>query len=374
MKPKLLYLLLFIVLQSCEDRNVSNDLITSINLNLKEEQYIFAEKEIQKLIKIEPSNSEAYLLKGIVETKQKDYNSALLSFKKSIALDSTNYKALVERANLKIVLGDYKSAIKDCSNAQSLNETYFQVYQTKGKIYETIEDLPNAILEFEKAIKYGDNSGITYFKLGVLFLKSGNETKGCEYLSKAGELGFMKSFDIIKSVCNDNYNQTNGENNQTGIFKSYPNKYAITFPKDWDVDEISNSNKSILTVSASKEGHFMSILEHDPTLTDLHFKANSVFEIDKEKFLFEYRRKYSDFKLHDFEKKQINGIDTYYFNMSYSFYSTKLRKELSGYNVLFVLLNSETKKLYYFLGNANENDINEYIEIYSQTFNTFTLL
>ncbi len=67
-----------------------------------------------------------------------------------------------------------------------------------------------------------------------------------------------------------------------GQFKSYPKKFAITFLIDWDVDEISNSDKSIMTVSASKEGHFISILEIDPTITDFNFNSKSVYEIDKE--------------------------------------------------------------------------------------------
>ena len=104
--------------------------------------------------------------------------------------------------------------------------------------------------------------------------------------------------------CNKTLNQTiNDESINLTQFRSYPNRFAVTFPKDWNVDEITNSDKSILTVTASKEGHFMSIIEQDPTLTDFNYK--SIYEIDKEDILYDYREKYSDFKLLDFEKKKI---------------------------------------------------------------------
>lgn len=183
----------------------------------------------------------------------------------------------------------------------------------------------------------------------------------------------MDAYDLIKSNCNKTLNQTiNDESINLTQFRSYPNRFAVTFPKDWNVDEITNSDKSILTVTASKEGHFMSIIEQDPTLTDFNYK--SIYEIDKEDILYDYREKYSDFKLLDFEKKKINGTDSYYFKVSFSFFSTNLQKTLSGIQMFYLTLNSKTKKIYFFQGNAEKTDILEYEPIYRKTFESFKLL
>jgi len=363
------------LLSGCKDKRSVDEIFNDTKTKIESKEFSEAKKDVEKLVKLAYGNSDAFQLKGIVESELEDYNSALINFQKSISLDSTNFKTYVERAKLKIKLGDYKSAISDCNTARFYNKEFYLIYKTKGIAYELLEDGGNAVIQYEHSIKYGDNSGETYYKLGVLYLSQGNNQKGCSNLSKAGELGYMDAYDLIKSNCNKTGNEINSvDDKKFGQFKSYPNRFAITFPIDWDVDEISNSDKSVLTVTASKEGHFMSVLEIDPTITDFEFNSKSVYEIDKEDFLYEFRKKYSDFKLHDFEKKRINGVDTYYFKMSFSFFSTNLQKTLSGIQIMYALLNPKTKKLYYFQGNAEKDDIDVYEPIYRKTFETFKLL
>ncbi len=376
-EKKLLLILtsILILLSGCKDKRSVDELFNDTKTKIENKEFSEAKKDVEKLVKLAYGNSDAFQLKGIVESELEDYNSALLNFQKSISLDSTNFKTYVERAKLKIKLGDYKSAISDCNTARFYNKEFYSIYKTKGIAYEFLEDGENAVIQYEHSIKYGDNSGETYYKLGVLYLSQGNNQKGCSNLSKAGELGYMDAYDLIKSNCNKTGNEINSvDDKKFGQFKSYPNRFAITFPIGWDVDEISNSDKSVLTVTASKEGHFMSVLEIDPTITDFNFNSKSVYEIDKEDFLYEFRQKYSDFKLHDFEKKRINGVDTYYFKMSFSFFSTNLQKTLSGIQIMYALLNPKTKKLYYFQGNAEKDDIDVYEPIYRKTFETFKLL
>lgn len=186
----------------CQDKRSVEDLFNDIKINIENNKLTKAKKDVEKLIKKAYGNSDAYLLKGIIDNKLKDNNSALKSFQKSIALDSANFKTYVERANLKIELGDYNSAISDCNTARYINKEYFQIYKTKGIAYEFLEDASNAIIQFEYSIKYGDNSGETHYILGVLYLSQGNNQNGCLHLSKAGELGYMEAYDVIKSKCN----------------------------------------------------------------------------------------------------------------------------------------------------------------------------
>jgi len=53
---------------------------------------------------------------------------------------------------------------------------------------------------------------------------------------------------------------------------------------------------------------------------------------------------------------------------------TNLQKTLSGIQIMYVLLNPKTKKLYCFQGNAEKDDIDVYEPIYRKTFETFKLL
>jgi hypothetical protein len=64
-------------------------------------------------------------------------------------------------------LGDQRNAIQDCSNAIKLNPKYAEAYFVRGII----------------KLALSDNSG-------------------CMDLSKAGELGYTQSFQVIRDHCN----------------------------------------------------------------------------------------------------------------------------------------------------------------------------
>lgn len=361
---------------SCQDKRTSDQIISDVKIQIDNSEFQNALENIDKLISTEIKTSEIYTLRGQCENELNKKPESLQSFQEAISLDKNYYQAYVERAIVKLELGDFISSIEDCNKAMLIKKDFAKIYKTKAIAYELLKDEPNAIIQYEAAIKYGDNSGENNYKLGVLILNKGNINSGCRYLSIAGEKGYMDAYDLIKSNCNKSTNEViDNESISLSQFRSYPNRFAVSFPKDWKVDEITNSDKSILTVTASKEGHFMSIVEQDPTLTDLDFNYKSIYQfIDKEDILYDYKQKYSDFKLLDFEKKRINGNDSYYLKVSFSFFSTKLQKTLSGIQVFYLTLNSKTKKIYFFQGNAEEKDILEYEPIYRKTFESFKLL
>lgn len=374
MKIKLIiiFILTFI---SCQDNRTSDQIISDIQIQIDNSEFQNALENINKLISNKIKTSEIYTLKGQCENGLNNKSESLQSFQKAISLDKNYYQAYVARAKVKLEVGDFISSIEDCNKAMLIKKDFAKIYKTKAIAYELLKDEPNAIIQYEAAIKYGDNSGENNYKLGVLILNKGNTDSGCRYLSKAGEKGYMDAYDLIKSNCNKSNNGViKNESISLSKFRSYPNRFAVSFPKDWKVDEITNSDKSILTVTASKEGHLMTIVERDPTLTDFNFNHKSIYDIDKEDILYDYRKKYNDFKLLYFEKKRINGNDSYYFKVSFSFFSTNLQKTLSGIQMFYLTLNSKTKKIYFFQGNAEEKDILEYEPIYRKTFESFKLL
>lgn len=375
MKIKYLFVFCLIII-SCQDKRTSDQIISDIQIQIDNSEFQNALENINKLISNEIKTSEIYTLKGQCENELNNKSKSLQSFQEAISLDKNYYQAYVARAKVKLELGDFISSIDDCNKAMLIKKDFAKIYKTKAIAYELLKDESNAIIQYEAAIKYGDNSGENNYKLGVLILNIGNTDSGCRYLSIAGEKGYMDAYDLIKANCNKSSNEIiENESISLSQFRSYPNRFAVSFPKDWKVDEITNSDKSILTVTASKEGHFITIVEQDPTLTDFNFNYESIYEyIDKEDILYDYRKKYNDFKLLDFEKKRINGNDSYYFKVSFSFFSTNLQKTLSGIQVFYLTLNSKTKKIYFFQGNAEENDILEYEPIYRKTFESFKLL
>jgi len=90
-----------------------------------------------------------------------------------------------------------------------------------GEIY-------NAIIVYKYAIKYGDNNGDTFYKLGMLLLNIGKTAEACENLSKAGELGYMDAYDLIKSNCN-NQNFEIKEKKKINNIDAYYFKISFSF-------------------------------------------------------------------------------------------------------------------------------------------------
>jgi tetratricopeptide (TPR) repeat protein len=378
MKPLISFSILFILCVSCDEKTAKNyfdEGVKEFNIS----NYPSAIKSFNNSISKQSNNAQAYYYRAMSEVNIKNDSAALLSFQKAIELDSNNNFAIIERAKLKFTLGDFLGAIRDCERVKTKNSNFDNLYRIEGDAFEMLNELDKAIQCYESAIKHNQKDGASFYKLGRLLLAKGDNSRACSMLSKAGEFGYMEAYKIIKSNCNeaeqtqpkDKGETIDGKNNKIGRFKYYPQRYSITFPFDWQIDEISNINKTILTVSASKLGHFLTIMEIDPALTSPNFKCTSIYEIDKEEFISDMKTNHTNFVLLDFQKTKVDDIDAYYYKTSSSFVSKISGKTLSGISVLCVLLNPKTLKIYAIQGNADNTDILTYEPIYKQVINTF---
>lgn len=246
-------LCLFLI--ACEDKRTSEQITTDINEKIENSAFDGARKDAKILIEREPNSSNAYFLKGLAESKQKNTRVAMISFKKAIALDSTNYKAYVERAKLKIELGDYRSAILDCETAKFIKKDSPEIYKTKGIAFENLGDATNAIIGFEYAIKYGDNSGETFYKLGMLLLDMGKISEACDNLSKAGELGYMDAYEKIKENCNNLDNKV----------KMHKKESAFSEPSSTNQSSQKRDSKETWVLKKSSSGKFNILFPTSPS-------------------------------------------------------------------------------------------------------------
>lgn len=67
------------------------------------------------------------------------------------------------------------------------------------------DDIRGAINDFEKALTFSPRSEdkkIIFYALGVAYLMIEEKIKGCDYLSKAGEIGNIEAYEVIKQYCN----------------------------------------------------------------------------------------------------------------------------------------------------------------------------
>lgn len=114
-------------------------------------------KSCTELIKLEPSNSEAFSSRGESKYYLNDFISAILDFNQVILLSPKNIKAYFFRGNAKSMISDYHGAIQDYNILTTLNPNDTQIYLMRGSAKLSLDDNLGAIEDFNKSIALSNN-------------------------------------------------------------------------------------------------------------------------------------------------------------------------------------------------------------------------
>lgn len=309
MKEKIIFAIV-ILLYSCADNRTAVQNFNSGMEYYNDSSFTDALDNFTKASEKDKKNAAAFFYKGLSEARLQKNKEALISFQKSIDLDNAFYHALVERAKLKIKLGDFTSACTDCDKAKMIKIDYPEIYKTKAIAFESLNDPSNAIIAYEYAIKYGQEDGETYYKLGVLRLNNGNRDSACALLSKAGELGFMEAFEMIKRNCNPQYkvvlDENSGKNNSKKKESSEVDKILQN-----NSEENSNKNEKKMNLARSTK----TITSYGSDIPDI--KIGTVFT-----------------KTNDYEIKGISSKT----NEHYYQYKKSIKRFVYGHSVDYLIV------------------------------------
>ncbi len=113
------------------------------------------------------------------------------SILESVGIDSAG--RMLAQAELKSVLDDLNKVIE-------LSPDLVYAYFNKGNIYYHQNDYTAAISCYTSAIDIKSDFGEAYYNRGIAYLRLGNLDKGMADLSRAGELGIMSSYNVIKRM------------------------------------------------------------------------------------------------------------------------------------------------------------------------------
>jgi tetratricopeptide (TPR) repeat protein len=133
----------------------------------------------------------------------KDYNTAIEKNPKFA-------DAFFARGNVKMKLQDYYGAIADFTSCISFNENNIEAYFNRGKAKQFLQAYEDAINDCTKIIQIHPKNVDAYFMRGVLRIEFGDLKNGCLDLSKAGELGDLKAYEMIKEKCNQKSTSNDG--------------------------------------------------------------------------------------------------------------------------------------------------------------------
>ena len=90
--------------------------------------------------------------------------------------------------------------IEDLDKVVELSPNLVYAYFNKGNLYIKRHDYTSAISCFTEAIDIKPDFGEAYYNRGIMYLQLGNMDKGVADLSKAGELGILSSYYVLKRM------------------------------------------------------------------------------------------------------------------------------------------------------------------------------
>jgi len=150
-------------------------------------------------ITLSPQFMLAYMLRADARYMQyrmaqaRDENEDATSGKVPDAKAQAMLRQRQDVTTLDMVMADLDQAIK-------LSPKNVYAHFNKGNVYMLQGDLTSAISCYGTAIELKPDLAEAYYNRGLMYLRMGNKTMGIADLSKAGELGILPSYNVLKRM------------------------------------------------------------------------------------------------------------------------------------------------------------------------------
>lgn len=95
---------------------------------------------------------------------------------------------------------ELRNVISDLDRASELSPRLAFAHYDKGNALVELGDLTSAIAAYRKALELKPDFGEAYYNIAYVYFQLGNRTEGAANLSKAGELGIVPSYNLLKRM------------------------------------------------------------------------------------------------------------------------------------------------------------------------------
>ena len=148
----------------------------------------------------DPDNEFYYINRGALQAEMIDFIASIENNVQVLTLESD--KTIKTRVQDNVTRNyDYTSAIHDMTKAASLDPSFPYIYYNLGNLYCLSNDLPESIAQYTKAINLYPYIGEAFYNRGLVLIYLKDKEKGCIDLSTAGELGINDAYSVIKKYC-----------------------------------------------------------------------------------------------------------------------------------------------------------------------------
>lgn len=376
---------------------------------LKQKAFANAQSKAHSVVKLEPNNSAAWHILGLISIEENNFQEAIGFFKKAVAsspkaiyyfnlgvafrrlgqIESAieAYRASVElepgmvRAwgnlgNAYRSVNDYEKALACYKKCIELEPSNSIVHYNMGILYQLGEHIDEAIKAYRRAVKYNPDNAKAYCNLGTLYAKLRRFQKAISYYKQAIEID-PYLFDGY-----NNYGSALIELGQTDKAQSYLRKALKLNPASATTLRSITLCKTYSQIDDADAQYIRKLLE-DPNLSE-HHRMHLYFGLGKiykdanspEKAFYYYQKANAiHYKLHpfniysllDYTKSIMSMFDQNFIHLNQNKQSPKLTplvivgQPRSGKSLLEQILKTHPE-----IGGGGEVGLAEFVQIRAQ--------
>jgi tetratricopeptide (TPR) repeat protein len=173
-------------------------------LKFKQKEYPYAIKDIEKgltLSKYQKIDNEVYTALAQSKFEISAFKSAIKVFDTLVNRNPKNEYALTYRGASKINVNDFSGAIKDLDEAIKLNPKSYIAYNFRGTAKGGLKQNVAALEDFGFCIKLKVDYPSVYVNRAAIKMASKDRKGACEDLNKADQLGSDIAIQYIQQYC-----------------------------------------------------------------------------------------------------------------------------------------------------------------------------
>lgn len=140
---------------------------------------------------------------GVAREMLKDHEAAVSALDEALKLMPGYTVTLMARAYARLLSGDPREAalaISDYDEALKANPRLVYAWHNKGNIYYASGDYTSALNAYNEALRIDPAFASALYNRGITYLRLGNKRQAFSDLSKAGELGTLSAYNLLKRM------------------------------------------------------------------------------------------------------------------------------------------------------------------------------
>lgn len=154
-------------------------------------------KDLDRAIELSPDLAVAHLLRA-----QANFHRLQLDGKPTIGSALSGSVAPDPRTAMALRRSLTEEILSDLDKCIQLSPNMAEAWYNKAATYIVIEDYTSALSCLNRALELKPDLGEGWYNRGYVYLRLGNEQQGVADLSRAGQLGILPAYNLIKRIAN----------------------------------------------------------------------------------------------------------------------------------------------------------------------------